>query len=142
MKLFAALLSLTPAVAQLTGYLAEPTVIWQGAISPQRDGNACTYSPTALLVCTSGNGAITAFNPKVADPSTAVWGYTPPAVGTGFNAMESTSGVSFGSSEAFGSFGVYGTTDRLDDGTNIWYVIKSCVVSPLSRSVCNLSPPN
>lgn len=120
MKLFVALLSLTSTAAQLTSYLAEPAALWQAIIGPQQEGNACVYSPTAMLVCTSANGSITAFNPNAADPSTAVWSYTPPVVGTGFNAMKSTSGVSFSASDAFGSFAVYGTTDRLDDGTNIW----------------------
>jgi hypothetical protein len=116
MKFTAAILVLVaPAAAQLT-YLTAPEEIWVATIAQPVVGNACSYSPPDMLVCTSGDGSITAFNTKAADPSTQAWGYSPTALGV----MSSTSGVTFSESDALGSFAVYGTTDLLVDGSSVW----------------------
>jgi hypothetical protein len=115
MNLSVALLALVaPAAAQLT-YLAAPEVLWQVAIAQTAQGNACSLSPTNILVCTSGDGSITALDPMAAAPSTPAWNYFPTPLGT----MSSTSGVTFSESDALGSFVVYGTTD-LVDGSSVW----------------------
>jgi hypothetical protein len=103
---------------QVFSYLAAPEILWRASIAPQAEGNACAYSPTSLLVCTSGDGSITAFDPKAdTNPIAPVWSYTPPELGT---TMSSASGVTFSASENFKSFAVYGTTDLLVDASFVW----------------------
>jgi hypothetical protein len=115
MKLSIALLAFFPCAMSQSRYLDTPQLLWTASLSPVGQGNECTFAPNSpILVCSSSDGIVTAFDTQSSTVSAPVWIYNPDST----NVPSSTSGITFSST---GISFVYGVTET---STSIkWYVI-------------------
>lgn len=114
--------SLAACNAQLQYFAApEPTLL--SSTSPMGDGNALKLTPDgSLLIATSSNGAISAFDPST---GASAWTHTPATnPEPTLSRLSCTSGIVFSNNPAIGGdYLVYAVTDGLAEADpSAWYV--------------------